>query len=119
MDVEAAALGYTAAPPRRDSFDEEWKKRVEAYVARRLEKVNERIPSFSRKEALRALTKSRRKLMSAEGDDRVRNVFLVEELLEVLLVLANFLVSAKVRPENWAHHRVQYIPKTVETCDYR
>jgi hypothetical protein len=119
VDVEGAAMHYTAAPPRRDSFDEGWRMYVEEYVAKRLEKVTERIQSFSMKEALWALKKSRGKLMSAEGDDGIRNIFLIEELLEALLVLVNYLVSSNERPEDWAQHRVQYIPKTTETCDYK
>ena len=35
------------------------------------------VPAFTEKEGQRALLKSRRKLMSAAGDDDVRNIFLV------------------------------------------
>ena len=42
----------------------------------------------------------------------------VEELLEGMLVLANYLVGWNVRPDDWVQHRIQYIPKAAETCDH-
>ena len=117
FDVNEAVDHYCQAPPIRASFDEEFKIRIEREVDVMLDGRGSGVKEFTLAEGRAALRKSKKKLFSAAGDDGVRNVFLVEELLEALVVVSNFLLASSIRPAVWGVYRIKYIRKENSSTD--
>ena len=90
---------------------------IELEVDALMLEVSGPVVPFTRAEGLEALKVCRRKLYSAAGDDRIRNLFLVDEVVEGCLLLANFLLESSTRPAKWGVYRIKYIRKEGSLSD--
>ena len=103
------------AAPDSSNFDEDWKIYVELEVKKSLTSPSVPDTPFSLKELKHALKLPKEKILNAPGVDEIRNILLIPEMADQLLILSNFVLKYLVRPALWGIVRLLFIPKDYRT----
>jgi hypothetical protein len=116
-DPEVAIRSFVNAAPESKSYDSTWKTLVESEVDSYLLPPHSPEAPFTPKEMLDALSFPSSKILTAPGEDELRNILLIEELGEAMLILMNFITLNLVRPSIWGVSRLIFIQKNIYTSN--